>query len=51
LSPERLCKKLTNTDEGPNGGVRGRTEGAEVVTNLMGRTKISTNQTPRAPKD
>ena len=29
----------------PNGGVRGRTEGAEGVCNLIGRTKISTNQT------
>jgi hypothetical protein len=30
----------------PNGGVRGRTEGAEVVCNPIGRTRISINQTP-----
>jgi hypothetical protein len=35
----------------PNGGGRGRTEGAEGVYNLIGRTAISINQTPRAPRD
>jgi len=30
----------------PNGGVRGRTEGSEGVCNVIGRTTISTNQTP-----
>jgi hypothetical protein len=35
----------------PNGGVRGRTEGAEGVYNPIGRTSISTKQTPRAPRD
>jgi hypothetical protein len=30
----------------PNGGVRGRTEGAEGVCNPIGRTTILTNQTP-----
>ena len=30
----------------PNGGVQGRTKGAEWVCNPMGRTIISTNQTP-----
>jgi hypothetical protein len=34
----------------PKGGVRARTEGAEEVHNLIGRT-ISTNQTPKAPRD
>jgi hypothetical protein len=36
---------------GPNGGVRERTEGVEDVCNPIGRTTVSTNQTPRAPKD
>jgi hypothetical protein len=30
----------------PNGGIRGRTEGAEAVCNLIRRTTTSTNQTP-----
>jgi hypothetical protein len=30
----------------PNGGVRGRTEGAEGDCNPIGRTTISTHQTP-----
>jgi hypothetical protein len=30
----------------PNGGVRERTEGAERVCSPIGRTTISTNQTP-----
>jgi len=30
----------------PNGGVKERTQGAEVVYNPIGRTKIPTNQTP-----
>jgi hypothetical protein len=34
----------------PNGGVRERTEGAERVCNPIGRTTMSTNQTPRAPR-
>jgi hypothetical protein len=29
----------------PNGGVKGRTEGAESIYNPIGRTTISTNQT------
>jgi hypothetical protein len=33
-----------------NGGVRERIEGVEGVCNPIGRT-ISTNQTPRAPRD
>ena len=32
----------------PNGGVRERTEGAEGVCNPIGRTTISTNQTPQS---
>jgi hypothetical protein len=35
----------------PNGGVRGRTEGAKGVCNSIERTIISTNQNSRAPKD
>jgi hypothetical protein len=34
--------------EFPNGGGRGRTEGAEGVCNPIGRTTISTNQTPQS---
>jgi len=35
------------TEQGdPNGGVREKTEGAEGVYNAIGRTIISTNQTP-----
>jgi hypothetical protein len=30
----------------PNGGVGGRNEGAKGVCNSIGRTTISTNQTP-----
>ena len=30
----------------PNGGVRGKTEGAEGVCNPIGRTTILTNQSP-----
>jgi hypothetical protein len=30
----------------PNGGVRGKTEGAEMVYNPIGRTTISMKQTP-----
>jgi hypothetical protein len=33
----------------PNGEVRGRTEGAEGVCNPIGRTTISTTQTPPTP--
>jgi hypothetical protein len=32
----------------PNGRVKGRTEGAEGVCNPIGRTTISTNQTPQS---
>jgi hypothetical protein len=32
----------------PNGAVRERTERAEAVCNPIGRTKISTNQTPQS---
>ena len=32
----------------PNGGVRERTEEAEVVPNLIERAKISNNQTPHS---
>jgi len=37
----------------PNGGVRERTDVAEVVCNSIGRTTMSTNQIPppRAPRD
>jgi hypothetical protein len=36
----------------PNGGVRERAEGAERVCNPIGRTTISTNQTPtKFPRD
>jgi hypothetical protein len=35
----------------PNGGVREMTEGVEGVCNPIGRTTISTNQTPRTPRD
>jgi hypothetical protein len=34
----------------PNRGVREGTEGVEGVCNPIGRTTISTNQTPRAPR-
>jgi hypothetical protein len=51
LSPERLCQILTNTDmdagsqplnhRDPNGGVRGRTEGAEeVLSGINGREAL-----------
>ena len=53
---KRFCESLTNTDVDahiqpldcgldPNVEVRGRTEGAERVWNLIRRTKISTIQT------
>jgi hypothetical protein len=32
----------------PNGGVRGRAEGAEGVCKSIGRTTISTNQSPQS---
>jgi hypothetical protein len=32
----------------PNGGVRERTKGAEGVSNLIGRAKISSNQTHKS---
>jgi hypothetical protein len=32
----------------PNGGVRGRTKGAEGFCNPIGRTTISINQTPQS---
>jgi hypothetical protein len=32
----------------PNGGVRGRTKGAEGVCNPIGRTTLSTNQIPQS---
>jgi hypothetical protein len=32
----------------PNGGVRGRTKGAEEVCNPTRRTTISINQTPKS---
>jgi hypothetical protein len=32
----------------PNGRVRGRTKGAELDSNPIGRTIISTNQTPQS---
>jgi hypothetical protein len=41
LSPMVGCKHRV-----PNGGVRGRIEEAEGVCNPIGRTTISTNQTP-----
>jgi len=34
-----------------NGGVRERTEGVEGVCNPIGRTKVSTKKTSRAPRD
>ena len=44
---------MTNTDvdaqteqEDLNGSIRGKTEGAERVCNLLGKTTLSTNQTP-----
>ena len=60
LSPERLCQILTNRDamstakhwterRDHSGEVRARTIGAEGVCNLIGRTTISTNQTPPHP--
>jgi hypothetical protein len=33
----------------PKGGVRERTEGPESVCNLIGKTTISTNETPPPP--
>jgi hypothetical protein len=35
----------------PKGEVRARTEGAEGVYNLIGRTTISINQTPKTLRD
>jgi hypothetical protein len=46
-----LAANLWTEDRVPNGGVRESTEGAEGVCNPIGRTTISTNQTPRAPRD
>ena len=34
----------------PNGGAKERTEGAEGVYNPIGKTTISTNQTPQSSK-
>jgi hypothetical protein len=40
------------TEQGIINGIdRERTKGAEGVCNPIGRTTISTNQTPRTPKD
>jgi len=48
----RMVAANHQTEQGdPNGGVREKTEGAEGVCNPIGRTTISTNQTPRAPRD
>jgi hypothetical protein len=52
MSPERLGQSLTDTDEDairlsrrtPMEVVRGRTEGAEGVCNLIGRTTLSNHQ-------
>ena len=41
-----LATNLWSEHRVPNGGVRGRTKGAEEVCNPIGRTKLSTNQTP-----
>jgi hypothetical protein len=35
----------------PDGGIKERTEGDEGVCNPKGRTRISTRETPRAPRD
>ena len=35
----------------PNVEVRGRTEGAEEVCNIIGKTRISTNQTPQSSQE
>jgi hypothetical protein len=35
----------------PNGEAMVKTEGDEEVCNLVGRTTISTNQTPKAPRE
>jgi hypothetical protein len=35
----------------PNGEVSGRTEGAEVVSNPIGKTTISTNQNHPPPQE
>jgi hypothetical protein len=35
----------------PNGGVRRRTEGAEGVCNIIGRTTVSTNETPQSSQE
>jgi hypothetical protein len=65
LFPERFCQSLTNTaadacksaiglrteHRNPNGGVRGRTEGAEGVCNPLGRIAILTKTLLRAPRD
>jgi hypothetical protein len=57
MSPERLCQSLIITDADvhsqssdgdPNGGIRGRTDGAEGVCNSIGGTTISANQTPQS---
>ena len=59
MSLEWLSQHLSDTDGMlaannwteqvfPNRGVRGRTEEAEGVCNPIGRTTISTNQTPQS---
>ena len=35
----------------PKVEVRGRTEGAEEVCNIIGKTTISTNQTPQSSQE
>jgi hypothetical protein len=47
----RMLAANHQTEHGvPSGGVRGRTEGVERVCNSIGRTIISTNQTPPTPE-
>jgi hypothetical protein len=45
---QMLAAKHWTEHGDPNGRVRGRTEGAEGVCNTIGRTTVSTNQTPQS---
>jgi hypothetical protein len=46
---QMLAVNLQTGYRDPNGGVRGRTKEAEGGCNPIGRTTISTNQTPEIP--
>jgi hypothetical protein len=48
--PSVSAKHLTEHGD-PSGEVKGSTEGSEEFCNLIGRTTLSTNQTPKALRD